>query len=485
MHARAGQPSDREQWIDVDALLAAYHDVRPDPADPAQQVAFGTSGHRGSAQQASFNETHILAVTQAICDYRRHARIGGPLYLGKDTHALSRPAEHTALEVLAANGIVVIRQPDDGVAPTPVISRAIVAHNRGRVADDPGRADGVVVTPSHNPPEDGGFKYNPPGGGPADTDVTGWIQDRANALITAGLDGVRRIDYTQACAATTTRDEDFVAPYVAALAEAIDFDVIRAAGLRIGIDPLGGSSLPYVQALGAAYGIDVTVVNPELDPRFAFMTLDHDGRIRMDCSSPHAMASLIALKDEFDVAFGIGPGRRPPRDRRPVLRPAESQPLPGRRDPLPGRRAPRLARGSPNREDARQQRHPRPGGEAPGAGDLRGPRRLQVVRPGPGRRQPPLRRRGERGGELPPPGRHGLDHRQGRDPARAPGGRADRAHRPGSGRPLRGDRRGARPPPLPPRGPARHARGRSRASPPSRRTTCGARRSPASPSSPA
>lgn len=307
MHARAGQPSEPGEWIDVDALLAAYVDVRPDPADPAQHVAFGTSGHRGSALTGSFNETHILAITQAICDYRRQAQIGGPLFLGKDTHALSRPAEHTALEVLAANGIVVVRQRDDGVAPTPVISRAIVAHNRGRASDDAGRADGVVVTPSHNPPQDGGFKYNPPGGGPADTDITNWIQARANALIVAGLADVRRIDYAQACAATSTRDEDYVAPYLEALAEAIDFDAIRAAGIRIGIDPLGGSALPYVQALGDAYDIDVTVVNPALDPRFGFMTLDHDGKIRMDCSSPYAMASLIALKDDFDVAFGMDP----------------------------------------------------------------------------------------------------------------------------------------------------------------------------------
>ena len=307
MHERAGQPSRESEWIDVGALLAAYEELRPDPAEPAQRVAFGTSGHRGSALARSFNETHIVAITQAICDYRRGADIRGPLFLGKDTHALSGPAEHTALEVLAANDVHVVRMRDDGVAPTPVISREIVAHNRGRSDDDTGRADGVVVTPSHNPPQDGGFKYNPPNGGPADTDVTGWIERRANALIADGLRGARRTTYAKACGASSTEERDFVASYVGALAEAIDFDAIRRAGLRIGIDPLGGSALPYVEALADAYDIDVTVVNPSLDPRFSFMTLDHDGRIRMDCSSPHAMASLIAMKDDYDVAFGMDP----------------------------------------------------------------------------------------------------------------------------------------------------------------------------------
>ncbi len=307
MHPRAGHPSTEQDLIDVEALLAAYGELRPDPSDRAQRVAFGTSGHRGSAHARSFNETHILAITQAICDFRREAGIGGPLFLGKDTHALSRPAEHTALGVLAANGVLVIRQEDDGVAPTPVISREIVAHNRHRAGDDADRADGIVVTPSHNPPQDGGFKYNPPNGGPADTDVTGWVQDRANTLIESGLDGVRRLDYAAASTASTTEERDFVASYVGALGEVIDFDVIRRAAVRIGIDPLGGSALPYVQALRSAHGIDVTVVNPSQDPRFAFMTLDHDGKIRMDCSSPHAMASLIALKDDYDIAFGMDP----------------------------------------------------------------------------------------------------------------------------------------------------------------------------------
>lgn len=303
-HPRAGQPAHPEDLIDVDALLAAYHDVHPDVGETAQRVSFGTSGHRGSAFDASFNEDHIVAITQAICDYREANDVAGPLYLGKDTHALSGPAERTALEVLAARGVETVVMVGGGVAPTPVISREILVHNRDVSAP---RADGIVITPSHNPPRDGGFKYNPPHGGPADSDVTSWIQDRANALLEGGLGGVRRLSYEDALAASTTTARDFVAAYLADLPNAIDLDVIRAEGVRIGIDPLGGASLPYVQALADAHGLDITIVNDSQDPTFGFMTLDHDGKIRMDCSSPFAMASLIGLKDEYDVAFGMDP----------------------------------------------------------------------------------------------------------------------------------------------------------------------------------
>lgn len=304
-HRLAGQPAPEDQLIDVATLQRAYDETTPNPEDPAQRVSFGTSGHRGSSLRASFNRAHILAITQAICDYRRECGISGPLYLGKDTHALSGPAQRDALEVLAANGIETILQRDDGDTPTPAISRAILAHNRGRVD---GLADGVVVTPSHNPPADGGFKYNPPNGGPADTDVTGWIQERANGLLREGVAaGIRRVPYATALRAPTTHQEDLARPYVDDLANAIDFDVIRSAGLRIGIDPLGGAAAGYWPVVAERYGLDLTVVNPVIDPTFRFMTLDHDGTIRMDCSSPYAMAGLVKLKDRFDIAFGNDP----------------------------------------------------------------------------------------------------------------------------------------------------------------------------------
>ncbi|HEY0791001.1 MAG TPA: phosphoglucomutase (alpha-D-glucose-1,6-bisphosphate-dependent) [Chthoniobacterales bacterium] len=303
-HPLAGQPAPKDLLIDVSRLEAAFYDAVPDPANPIQLVSFGTSGHRGTSLQATFTETHILAITQAICDYRKKEGISGPLYLGKDTHALSRPAERVALEVLAANGVDAVIQQDDGFTPTPVISRAILTHNQGR---SDGLADGIVVTPSHNPPADGGFKYNLPNGGPADTDVTDVIQQRANELLRAGNQGVRRVDFNAARKASTTHAEDYVTPYLEDLVNVIDLDSIRSAGVRIGVDPLGGASVGYWGPLAERYGLQLTVVNPNVDPTFGFMTVDHDGKIRMDCSSPSAMASLVKLKDQFDIAFGNDP----------------------------------------------------------------------------------------------------------------------------------------------------------------------------------
>ena len=296
----AGQPAPPDILVDLARLERDYYERRPNLDDPDQLVAFGTSGHRGSSLRGSFNEAHILAITQAICDYRRGQGIDGPLYLGKDTHALSGPAQRSALEVLAANGVETVIQINDGVTPTPVISRAILVANRGRAGHP---ADGIVVTPSHNPPEDGGFKYNPPNGGPADTDVTKWVQDRANALMRAANAGVKRVPHAAAAKAGTTHEEDFVRPYIEDLPNVVDMDAIRGAGLALGVDPLGGAGAPYWAPISAVYGLDITVVNPAIDPRFAFMTVDHDGKIRMDCSSPYAMARLVGLKDKFRVAF--------------------------------------------------------------------------------------------------------------------------------------------------------------------------------------
>jgi phosphoglucomutase len=300
----AGKPAPRELLIDPAHLERDYFERRPDLEDPAQRVAFGTSGHRGSAARGSFNEDHILAITQAICEFRAAAGTDGPLFLGKDTHALSRPAERTALEVLAANDVATIVQEGDGFTPTPVISRSILAYNHGRTT---GRADGIVVTPSHNPPEDGGFKYNPPTGGPADTDVTRRIQDRANEILAAGLREVKRVSFEAAWRASTTRAQDLCLPYVRALSRAIDMEAIRSAGLKLGVDPLGGASVGYWEPINRVYGLDVEVVNPTVDPTFSFMTVDHDGRIRMDCSSRFAMQRLVALKDRFRVAFANDP----------------------------------------------------------------------------------------------------------------------------------------------------------------------------------
>ncbi len=296
---RAGLPADPDQLVDLDRLIGAYRDVRPDPRDPAQRVAFGTSGHRGSSLNAAFNEAHIAATTEAICRYREEQGTDGPLFIGRDTHALSGPALDTALEVLAAHGVDIRVDSADGYTPTPAISHAILVHNRGRRAE---LADGIVVTPSHNPPEDGGFKYNPPNGGPADTTVTRWIQDEANGLLEADLDGVQRVDLGEARASATPHD--YVRTYVDDLGSVIDMDAIAASGLRIGVDPLGGASVAYWPAIAERYGLDLTVTNHAVDPQFAFMTVDWDGRIRMDPSSPYAMARLVELRDRFDVALG-------------------------------------------------------------------------------------------------------------------------------------------------------------------------------------
>jgi phosphoglucomutase len=300
----AGKSAPKEMLIDVARLEKQYFERRPDVSDRNQLVSFGTSGHRGSPLHGTFTESHILAITQAICDYRREQGTDGPLYMGKDTHALSGPAQRTALEVLAANGVETIIQEGDGVTPTPVISRAILVYNRNRKEH---LADGIVITPSHNPPEDGGFKYNPPNGGPADTDVTRWVQNRANELLRAGNADVKRIPFSQALRAATTHQEDFVLPYVRDLKNVVDIDAIRAASLKLGVDPLGGAARPYWEPINSIYGLDVAVVNPTIDPTFSFMTVDHDGKIRMDCSSPYAMARLVGLKDQYQVAFANDP----------------------------------------------------------------------------------------------------------------------------------------------------------------------------------
>jgi phosphoglucomutase len=302
--SRAGKPATPEMLVDVARLEAAYYAGPPDPDNPGERVAFGTSGHRGTSLARSFNEAHILAIAQAICDYRRGQDIAGPLYMGKDTHALSAPAERTALEVMAANGVDVVIQRDDGYTPTPVISRAILVYNRARAT---GLADGVVITPSHNPPEDGGFKYNPPNGGPADTGVTRWIEARANDLLRDRNRGVKRTPLASALAAPTTHAQDLVGPYVDDLGQVVDMEAIRASGLRLAVDPLGGASVAYWAPINAVHGLDISVTNPVVDPTFSFMRVDHDGRIRMDCSSPWAMAGLVGLKDRFDVAFANDP----------------------------------------------------------------------------------------------------------------------------------------------------------------------------------
>ncbi len=298
-HPLAGKPAPRDVLVDVPELLRRYAAEAPDPREPAQRVAFGTSGHRGSSLRRSFNEAHILAVVQAICEHRRRSGVTGPLFLGADTHALSGPAERTALEVLVANGVEVVVSEVGAPVPTPVISHAILGHNRGRTS---GLADGIVITPSHNPPEDGGIKYNPPDGGPADTSITGAMEQRANALLEDGNREVKRVPYDRA--RFGARSRDYVGPYVDDLGSAVDMDVARSARLRVGVDPLGGSNIHYWGRIAERYGLDLTVTNPIVDPTFGFMPLDHDGKIRMDCSSPFAMANLVAMKDRFDLAFG-------------------------------------------------------------------------------------------------------------------------------------------------------------------------------------
>jgi phosphoglucomutase len=300
----AGKPAPKSLLVDLARLEREYYERKPDAGDPTQLVSFGTSGHRGSPFRGSFTEAHIAAITQAICDYRRGQGIDGPLYMGKDTHALSEPAQRTALEVLSANGVETIIQRDAGVTPTPVISWAILVYNRGRKHH---LADGIIVTPSHNPPEDGGFKYNPPNGGPADTDVTEWVQNRANELLRAANAGVKRVPFATAIKGASTRQEDFVLPYVQDLRNVVDIDAIRGAGLELGVDPLGGAAAPYWEPINSVHKLEIAVVNPALDPTFSFMTVDHDGKIRMDPSSPYAMARLIGLKDGYRVAFANDP----------------------------------------------------------------------------------------------------------------------------------------------------------------------------------
>ncbi len=303
-HELAGQPVPRELLVNVPRLVSAYYTRRPDPEDPAQRVSFGTSGHRGSSLKGSFNEAHVLAIAQAVCERRAAERISGPLFLGMDTHALSEPAFASVLEVLAANGVETMIQSGRGYTPTPVISHAILGHNRGRGA---GLADGIVITPSHNPPEDGGLKYDPPSGGPADTGTTRRIEQRANALLAEQLAGVRRIPFERALKAPTTHAHDYVLPYVNDLENVVDLEAVARAGLKIGVDPMGGAGIAFWDPIATVYGLELEIVNRALDPTFGFMRLDHDGKIRMDCSSPHAMAGLIGLKGRFDVAFGNDP----------------------------------------------------------------------------------------------------------------------------------------------------------------------------------
>jgi len=300
----AGKPAPKELLVDLAALERNYYDRKPDVADKTQLVSFGTSGHRGTSLDGTFTDAHIAAITQAICEHRAGKGITGPVIMGKDTHALSGPAQRTALEVLAANGVETLIQQDDGFTPTPVVSHAILTYNRGRSS---GLADGIIITPSHNPPTDGGFKYNPPNGGPADTDVTDAVQRRANELLKAGNAGVKRVPYEKALRAPTTHARDFILPYVRDLKSVIDLDAIKGAKLKLGVDPLGGAAIHYWKPIAEIYGLDLTVVNPAIDPSFSFMTVDHDGKIRMDCSSPYAMAGLVRLKDQFRVAFANDP----------------------------------------------------------------------------------------------------------------------------------------------------------------------------------
>jgi len=311
----AGKPAVKEMLVDVARLERDYFERRPGIQNVDQLVSFGTSGHRGSPFQGTFTEAHILAITQAICDYRQSQSIDGPLYMGKDTHAASGPAQRTALEVLAANNVETVIQQNDGVTPTPVVSRAILVYNHGR---EEHLADGIVITPSHNPPEDGGIKYNPPNGGPADTDVTHWVETRANELLRTGNAGVKQVPFRKALEAATTHQEDLLLPYVRDLKNVVDMEAIRSANLRLAVDPLGGAARPCWQLINAVYGLDITIVNPAIDPTFSFMTVDHDGKIRMDCSSPYAMARLVALQDRYQLAFANDPDS----DRHGIVAPA-------------------------------------------------------------------------------------------------------------------------------------------------------------------
>lgn len=304
VHPLAGRPAPYELLPNIPRLISAYYTHQPDPHNPNQKVAFGTSGHRGTSLESTFNENHILAITQAICEYRHTAGINGPLFLGMDTHALSEPAQATALEVLAANGVTVMIQAGLGYTPTPAVSHAILTYNKGRTS---GLADGIIITPSHNPPGDGGFKYNPPNGGPADTNITAGVQNRANELLANGLHGVKRVSLAKALQANSTHHHDYITPYISDLKNVVNMTAIAQAGLKIGVDPLGGAGIAYWEPMAQMYGLQMEIVNKEVDPTFRFMTVDKDGKIRMDCSSPYAMAGLIGLKDQFDIAFGNDP----------------------------------------------------------------------------------------------------------------------------------------------------------------------------------
>ncbi len=300
IHPKAGKPASKDQLVDIPALICAYYSLKPDVSTAEERISFGTSGHRGKSLKKSFNEAHIQAATQAVCEYRKQAGVTGPLYLGKDTHALSAPAEITAIEVLSANGVDTLIASNNGYVPTPLVSFAILEHNK----QSKEQADGIIITPSHNPPEDGGFKYNPPHGGPADVDATSWIENRANEILSSGMQGVRSLPYEEALKSYYIKEYDYITPYVAALDKIIDMQAIINSGIRIGADPLGGASVAVYQKIKEYYGLNMEIVNPYVDPTFSFMTLDHDGKIRMDCSSPYAMASLVALKNDYDIAFG-------------------------------------------------------------------------------------------------------------------------------------------------------------------------------------
>ena len=389
----AGQPAQAAERVDVAKLVAAYYSLRPDPAVPAQRVSFGTSGHRGTSFDKSFNEAHVLAITQAICLYRQGQGIDGPLFIGIDTHALSVPAFESALEVLAANGVETLIAKGGAFTPTPAVSHAILVYNRGR---ETGLADGIVVTPSHNPPDNGGFKYNPSNGGPADTDATGWIEARANAMLEGGLKEVRRIPFDRARRAATTREHDFLGAYVSDLGSVIDLDVIRSSGIRMGVDPMGGAGVHYWARIAEVYKLDLTVVSEEVDPTFGFMTLDWDGRIRMDPSSAYAMRRLIGLKDSYDIAFRLRHRSRSPRhrDSKRGLDAVES--LSGGGDRLLVSEPRPLEPGGGSRQDRGQQRDDRPRDGKIGSQTLRGSGRLQMVRRRTARGLAGFRRRGKR-----------------------------------------------------------------------------------------
>ena len=441
----AGKPPQPSDLVDVAKLVTAYFTETPDPLLPSQRVAFGTSGHRGSSFDASFNEAHILAITQAICLYRKQKGYGGPVYLGIDTHALSEPALASALEVLAANAVDVCVDAAGGYTPTPVVSHAILTHNRGKTGEGD-LADGIVITPSHNPPKYGGFKYNPPSGGPADTDATKWIEERANGFLADGLRGVSRMPYVKARHAPTVHPHPYLDRYVGDLPSVVDLEAIRASGLKLGVDPLGGASVAYWAAIGERYKLNLEVVNAAVDPTFRFMTLDWDGQIRMDPSSVHAMARMVSLRDRFDVAFANDADA----DRHGIVTRGR-----GLLEPnhylsaaiaylFEHKNRPELAGVRRHRQDAGVERDDRPRRGPPEASARRGAGGLQVVRGGPPFGDARVRRRGERRRLLSAPRRRRLDDRQGRHRP-GPARRGDHgAHGPGSRRALPRARRGVR-----------------------------------------